>query len=267
MMDLLSTAPFFPVLGYFAYGALLWVLGGARGREEAWAVWHRAVVIALVTAFAYFSPVLLGKAVQFYISQTGRAGPCLSELASAAGSLEQYSPAGPLSCAINTFEGLFDEIKKTYVDVFATTTITGLFPLTSSYSMSLFQIAMPFSGAASGALISLGVAAAASYIAAGFAFIAALGAFLLATGKLETLGALIVAVAIAFPPALAAAADVVRNLYNPSWPTLNWGNLVDLTASLATITAYIAAALSIAGAATAAITYALSKLPQHLSVE
>ena len=47
----------------------------------------------------------------------------------------------------------------------------------------------------------------------------------------------------------------------------DWGELVAATSATAEITAYTALALSIMAAAVAAVSYALSRVPQHISVE
>ena len=47
----------------------------------------------------------------------------------------------------------------------------------------------------------------------------------------------------------------------------DWGKLVAATSAAAEITAYTALALSIMAAAVAAVSYALSRVPQHVSVE
>ena len=258
-----------PVVAYAAYGALLWSMGG-RGRDEARQVWLRSAVAALTVAFALLASVWVGYAVGLYLQASNSTAVCLEPLRSAAPDLNLAGYASAvnkaLSCADGVLKAKFSELKGTYTQVFEVAAATGLFPLTSAYSMGLFQVSMPFSGAASSALTAIAVAEAAVAIARGFVLLMGLGAVLLAAERLEALGALILAAGMVYPAALAGLADQLSR-FSFGWSPLDWGGLVDLTAEAARAAAYTALALSLATAGVAAVAYALSKVPQHISVE
>lgn len=286
-MDLLNPqtlllAALLPAGALVVYGLILWT-EGPRGKEEAVAAWHKAVVAGALAAAAFLAPVFVGKAIAIYSAGGGTVGPCLSKLADVQVdfNLVNYANAvnNAMSCSINVFNSTYRNITDTYATIFATTSVTGMIEISSPLSMGLFQAAMPFSGAASGALMALTAATVAAYAAIAFAALAGLGAVLVATERLETIGALIVAAAMAMPPAVAGLADAVAKAA-AGMPHLSgigggaqalafwdWGKLVAATSAAAEITAYTALALSIMAAAVAAISYALSRVPQHISVE
>ncbi|MEM4438044.1 MAG: hypothetical protein QW680_05345 [Pyrobaculum sp.] len=265
---------FLPIIAYAAYGALMWLIGGSQGREEARRAWARSVVASITVAMALMASVWVGYAVDAYSKTGGRVGSCLSHLSGVAPDLNLYNYAEAvrkaLDCAQRKFQGVFNEMKSLYTAVFYTATLTGLFPLTAAFSMGLLQVSMPFSGAASGAFIALGVAKAIAYITAAFVSLMGLGAFLLASERLEALGALILAVSMVYPAALAGAADSLSfsaGVLDVIGSAVNWGKLVDYSGDAAAVAAIIGASLSIATAAVAAATYALTKIPQYFSVE
>ena len=278
---------FIPIAAYAAYGLLLWMMGG-HGREEARAVWLRSVIAAATVAFALLASVWVGYAVGVYVNATNAADAevrCLSHFKNATADLNlvKYSAVvdKALKCADSEFQSKFSALKEVYINVFRASAIAGAVPVVSSWGMGVFQAAMPMSGAASGALMALAVAMAAAKVVYGFVLLMGLGAFLLATERLSPLGALILAVGMVFPAALAGAADAIKGIPFHSgnfwewvlsilgglWRSLDWGALIDDTKYAALITTYIATALSLASAATAAVTYALSRVAQHLSVE
>ena len=277
---------FIPIAAYAGYGLLLWMMGG-HGREEARAVWLRSVIAAATVTFALLASVWVGYAVGLYMSVTNAADAevkCLSHFKNATDlNLVKYSAAvdEALKCASKEFQSKFDALKEVYINVFRASAIAGAVPVVSSWGMGIFQAAMPMSGAASGALMALAVAMAAVKVVYGFVLLMGLGAFHLATERLSPLGALILAVGMVFPAALAGAADAIKEIplhsSNPLewvasilgglWRALDWGALIDDTKYAALITTYIATALSLASAATAAVTYALSRVAQHLSIE
>ncbi|MEM3997685.1 MAG: hypothetical protein QXP31_11635 [Pyrobaculum sp.] len=288
VLGLFSSLPllgyaFIPIAAYAGYGLLLWMMGG-HGREEARHVWFRSVVAAATVAFALLASVWVGYAASLYMNTTKVPASCLASFKPAPDlNLYAYSVAveEALDCAYGEFSSKFNGLKEVYINVFRAAAIAGAVPLLSSWSMGVFQAAMPMSGAASGALISLSVAMAAVGIAKGLVALMGLGAFLLATERLTPLGALILAAAMVFPAALAGAADAVREVpfrggdlgqiiasaLGGYWRAVDWGLLVDDTKHAAAISTYIATALSLASAATAAAAYALSRVAQHLSVE
>lgn len=278
---------FIPIAAYAAYGLLLWMMGG-HGREEARAVWLRSVIAAATVTFALLASVWVGYAVGVYVNATNAADAevrCLAHFKNATADLNLYAYSAAvdqaLKCADSEFQSKFSALKEVYINVFRASAIAGAVPVVSSWGMGVFQAAMPMSGAASGALMALAVAMAAVKVVYGFVLLMGLGAFLLATERLSPLGALILAVGMVFPAALAGAADAIKGIPFHSkdfgqwvlsilgglWRSLDWGALVDDTRNAAAITAYIATALSLASAATAAVSYALSRVAQHLSIE
>lgn len=270
-----------PVLVIFLYGLYLWNWGGAHGKEEAIDTWRRGAVAGLLAASVFVIPVFVGTAIGIYQQASNASLNCLSHLKinKVDPNLESYTSAVPraMQCAAQKFDQAYKRIADTYTNLFQTSTATGIFAVTGSLSMGLFQIALPFSGAASGALIALTAAKVAAYVAIAFAALAGLGAALIATERLQTLGAVIVAGAMAMPPALAGLADAVDPSKIPhsegvlgalgNLNVFDWGRFVFGTGAVAEIAAYTALALSVMIAATAAVSYALSKVPQHLSVE
>ncbi|AFA38659.1 hypothetical protein Pogu_0632 [Pyrobaculum oguniense TE7] len=272
-----------PVLAIFLYGLYLWTIGTPQQREHAVDVWIRGVVAGALAASVFFIPPLIGTAIiDIYTAAGGEAGNCLAPLrVDFDPNLARYvhGVENAMKCAIEVYEQTYRRIADTYTNLFQTSTVSGIFAVTSSLSMGIFQIALPFSGAASGALIALTAAKVAAYVAIAFAALAGLGAVLIATERMQTLGAVIVAGAMAMPPVLAGLADAIEPLAEKiphaqgvlgAISNLNffdWGKYVYGTGAVAEISAYTALALSVMAAAVAAISYALSRVPQHLSVE
>ena len=282
--DALLFAVLAPALALIVYGGILWNWGGAHGREEALDVWRRAIVAAALAASVFIIPAFIGTAIDIYQKAAHpNSTTCINALAIKEPDLQlsNYAKAvkQSMDCAAKVFENATQRIADTYTNLFQSSTVTGFFGVTSALSMGLFQIALPFSGAASGALLTLTAVKVAAYVAIGFALLAGLGAALIAMERLQVLGAVIVAGAMAMPPVLAGLADAVSPLIQKipeakgllgvlsNLAAWDWGKYVHGTGAVAEITAYAALALSIMAAATAAISYALSKVPQHLSVE
>lgn len=215
----------------------------------------------------------VGKALAAYYGLTNSTpGPCVSSLEAAQG----FDPGAyaeavdkALRCATQIFAAKFDQIRSSYSAVFETAFATGVVGITSSYSMGLFQAAMPYSGAASGALLALSAAKAVADVAYALALLLGLAAVLIATDRLAPLGGAIAGGAMALPPALAAVADAIRNIDASvgALSYIDWSGLVAATANATTITVYVAVALSLASTAAAAVAYALTKVPAYLSFD
>ncbi|MCU7786316.1 hypothetical protein ODS41_00010 [Pyrobaculum sp. 3827-6] len=184
--------------------------------------------------------------------------------------IDAYLTAGAkaLNCAASVFQQKFSRYVDAYGFLFGLTTATGMLGVTSPFSMGLFQVAMPFSGAANGAMLSLATAYAASLLSTGLLVLAGLAAILIAVERLELLGAVIAAFNMAMPPALAAYADYVRRIEITSFGyPVNYGAVLNAVVPAANIAAAAALAFTMAGALTAAITYAMTKIPERISVE
>ncbi|AET34166.1 hypothetical protein [Pyrobaculum ferrireducens] len=266
---------------YGLYASILYAIGGAREREEARHTLYRALIAGLLFAAVMLSTAFVGFGVRGFLEAVEAAADetgskplephCLKYFDLAPSfNIDVYFVAGAkaLECSAKTFSEKFSRYVDAYSTIFSATTITGLAGVTSPLSMSLFQVAMPFSGAANGAMLSLATAYAASLLAIGLMALAGLAAILIAVERLELLGAVIAAFNMAMPPALAAYADYVREVEVTSfgYPVL-YGAVLNAVVPAANIAAAAALAFTMAGAVTAAITYAMTKIPERISVE
>ncbi|MEM4438963.1 MAG: hypothetical protein QW680_10100 [Pyrobaculum sp.] len=264
----LTEIAFFVIGLYILYASLLFFIGGTREREEARNQLFRAFLAGVMFAAAMLATVFVGFATKLYVEATGIAPNCLAAFDTKAFDIWPLveSSEKALDCASNVFKNKFNNITSAYAGLFGTTTLTGLFGVTSPFSMGLFQVAMPFSGAANGALISLATAYAASKFAMGLILLAGLAAVLIMIERLEALGAVLLGAAMAMPPALAAYADYIANI-KVDVQAWNFGSVLNAVMPAADIAAAFALAISLAGAIMAAISYAFSKIPERLSVE
>ncbi|MCU7788925.1 hypothetical protein ODS41_13490 [Pyrobaculum sp. 3827-6] len=266
---------------YGLYASILYAMGGAREREEARHTLYRALIAGLLFAAVMLSTALVGFGVRGFLEAVEAAAAetkskplqphCLKYFDLAPSfDIDAYLTAGAkaLECSAKTFSEKFSRYVDAYGFLFGVTTAAGLFGATSPFSMGLFQVAMPFSGAANGAMLSLATAYAASLLSMGLLVLAGLAAVLIAIERLELLGALIAAFNMATPAALAAYADYVREVEVTSfgYPVL-YGAVLNAVVPAANIAAAAALAFTMAGALTAAITYAFTKIPERISVE
>lgn len=264
----LTQIALFIVGSYILYASLLFFIGGVREREEARERLFRAFLAGVMFAAAMLATVFVGTAVRIYVEASGVQPNCLKAFSVEGFDIWPLVESGEeaLQCAGEVFYKKTGEIINTYAGLFGVTTAAGLFGVTSPFSMGLFQVALPFSGAANGALISLATAYAASKLMAGVIVLAGLAVILIMIERLEALGAVLLGAAMAMPPALAAYADYVKDI-SISVQAWDYGSVLWAVVSAADIAAAFALAISLAGAATAAISYAFSKIPERLSVE
>ncbi|MGC9171123.1 MAG: hypothetical protein ACP5HD_10360 [Thermoproteus sp.] len=258
--------------GYALYASLLYLVGGAREREEARRAAERAVVSALLFALAFTIGGLVGQAASIYAKAAGlQSAACLSEFGGGA-DIYKYIEAGrkALACAAATYRQYFDNLSDTLAWLYGVTTATGIPIITSPYSAGLFQVSLPFSTAATSALAALGAAEAAAYVAQGFLALAPLGALLVAFERTRNWGALLLGAAASLPPSLAGGADALRAFVEPPVLRLeyvDWGGVVKAAGSASAIAVVVTLALGVATAATYAASRAFDEVGAHLSVE
>ncbi|WP_148682593.1 hypothetical protein [Pyrobaculum ferrireducens] len=272
---------FFPLAvlsAYLLYGAVLYSFGGTHGKERALDVWHRGGVGFLLFAAATVITIALGAAVTFFISQASAAFKtpqvagefkpvCLSHFTD-----RDYLRAveKAYQCAVGVYRRYFDAIASGYGSIFTATALTGVLVITGGYSMGLSQAAMPYSSAATSALLALAAAVAATYVTYGFVLLMGLGAVLVAEEKTRHLGALILGVAAGFPPALAGGADVLQTIKVPEvdWSKyILFSSLIGVAADAAAVAAVTVTALSVAAAAAYAISRIFDHAGAHLAIE
>ncbi|RFA92825.1 hypothetical protein [Pyrobaculum aerophilum] len=255
---------------YLLYGALLYSFGGAHGRERAYAVWHSGMIGIALYAGALVLGYALGAVINYYASVSGVTPNCLAKFQP--GNLtEIYKPAvNATQCAVDVYRRHYEAIVGSYGWLFGVSALTGILVITGPYSMGLFQAALPFSAAATSALMALGAAMAACVLTLGFTLLLPLGAIAVTSERTRNAGALLLGAGIAFPPVLAGGADVlsgVSTVYISPHQYILFGELAKVTGHVALIVAIVTVTLLVASAASYALSRVFDHAGAHIAVE
>lgn len=255
---------------YLLYGGILYSFGGAHGRERAYAVWHSGLIGAALYAGALVLGYALGAVVQYYATVSGITPNCLSYFQPAALDKIHDAATNAMQCAVRVYWRHFNAISESYGWVFGISTLAGITVILSAYSMALFQAAMPFSAAATSALVALGAAMAGANLSLGFALLLPIGAIMVSNEKTRNIGSLILGAGIAFPAVLAAGADVLAQIPTVhiwAWQYILLGELVKAAGHAALIAAVISITLLVASAAAYAISRIFDHVGAHIAIE
>ncbi|MEM4438909.1 MAG: hypothetical protein QW680_09820 [Pyrobaculum sp.] len=255
---------------YLLYGGLLYSFGGAHGRERAYAVWHSGLIGAALYAGALVLGYALGAVVQYYATVSGITPNCLSYFKPADLDKIYDAAANAMQCAVRVYWSHYDAIASSYGWVFGVSAAAGILVITGPYSMGLFQAAMPFSAAATSALMALGTAMAACVLTLGFTLLLPIGAILVTSERTRNWGAAILGAGVAMPPVMAGGADALSRVSTVFiWPHqyILFGELAKVTGHVALIAGIVAMTLLVASAAAYALSRIFDHAGAHIAVE
>jgi len=268
------------VLGAMAaYGAILWLMGVRRLREEAVEVFLHAVFGAALFAVALVIGGLAVQAASAYYQYANVSKACFN----AAGQpqwLEDYGRwvGAAVRCAAGNFSKYADAAAATLSDMLTGVAVLGVLPVVQQFAFSFMQLLFAAATAATSLMAASIAATAAGWLLGNVAgmLLLTLAAIAVTHERTRVLGAIVLGVATA-APVLVALADTLMAQWPPDsvkitgWQNIftfwDWGAVVDKAKAIyeAAVTAGIG--LSIFVAVAAAVAYLFSRVPHAVGVE
>jgi len=269
------------VLGAMAtYGAILWLMGIRRLREEAVEVFLHAIFGAALFAVALVIGAVAVQATKTYYDRTGVKPMCFN----ITGWLPQWLRDYPnwvgnaTSYAAGYFSKYADAAAATLSDMLSGVAVLGILPVVQQFSFSFMQLLFVVASAATSLMAASIAARVASLLLGNVAgmLLLSLAAIAVTHERTRVLGAIVLGVATA-APVLVALADTLMTQWPPDslkitgWQNIftfwDWGAVVDKAKAIyeAAVTAGIG--LSIFVAVAAAVAYLFSRVPHAIGVE
>jgi len=268
------------VLGAMAtYGAILWLMGVRRLREEAVEVFLHAVFGAALFAVALVIGGLAVQAASAYYQYANVSKLCFN-LAGQPGLLDDYRRwlTATMRCAAGNFSKYADAAAATLSDMFTGVAVLGSLPVVQQLAFSFMQLLFAAATAATSLMAASIAATVAGWLLGNVAgmLLLTLAAIAVTHERTRVLGAIVLGVATA-APALVALADTLMTNWPPDsvkltgWQNIvtfwDWGKVVDKAKAIyeAAVTAGIG--LSVFIAVAAAVAYLFSRVPHAIGVE
>jgi len=268
------------VLGAMAtYGAILWLMGIRRLREEAVEVFLHAIYGAVLFAVALVVGALAVQATAAYYKYAGVKPTCFN----AAGQpqwLEDYSEwvkrAAP--CAAGNFSKYADAAAATLSDMLTGVAVLGSLPVVQQFAFSFMQLLFTVATAATSMMAASIAATVAGWLLGNVAgmYLLTLAAIAVTHERTRVLGAIVLGVTTA-APALVALADTLLTQWPPDsvkltgWHNIvtfwGWGAVVDKAKAIYEVAVTAGVGLSIFAAVAAAVAYLFSRVPHAIGVE
>jgi len=261
------------------YGAILWLMGVRRLREEAVEVFLHAVFGAALFAVALVIGGLAVQAAAAYYDYAGVKPACFN----AAGQpqwLEDYGRwvSAAVRCAAGNFSKYADAAAATLSDMLTGVAVLGVLPVVQQFAFSFMQLLFAAATAATSLMAASIAATVAGWLLGNVAgmLLLTLAAIAVTHERTRVLGAIVLGVATA-APVLVALADTLMTQWPPDsvrltgWHNIvavwGWGAVVDKAKAIyeAAVTAGIG--LSIFVAVAAAVAYLFSRVPHAIGVE
>jgi len=269
------------VLGAMAtYGAILWLMGIRRLREEAVEVFSHAVFGAVLFAVALVIGAVAVQATSIYYDRTGVKPTCFNITGWLPQWLRNYPDwiGNATSCAAGYFSRYADAAAATLSDMLTGVAVLGVLPVVQQFAFSFMQLLFAAATAATSLMAASIAATVAGWLLGNVAgmFLLTLAAIAITHERTRVLGAIVLGVATA-APVLVALADTLMAQWPPDsvrltgWQNIvavwDWGAVVDKAKAIyeAAVTAGIG--LSIFVAVAAAVAYLFSRVPHAVGVE
>jgi len=268
------------VLGAMAaYGAILWLMGVRRLREEAVDVFLHAVFGAALFAVALVIGGLAVQAASAYYQHAGVKPTCFN----AAGQpqwLEDYGRwvSAAVRCAAGNFSKYADAAAATLSDMLTGVAVLGVLPVVQQFAFSFMQLLFVVATAATSLMAASIAATAAGWLLGNVAgmLLLSLAAIAVTHERTRVLGAIVLGVATA-APVLVALADTLMAKWPPDsvrltgWHNIvtfwDWGAVVDKAKAIYETAVTAGIGLSIFIAVAAAVAYLFSRVPHAIGVE
>jgi len=268
------------VLGAMAtYGAILWLMGIRRLREEAVEVFLHAIYGAVLFAVALVIGAVAVQATAAYYDYAKVKPMCFN----AAGQpqwLKDYSEwvkrAAP--CAAGNFSKYADAAAATLSDMLTGVAVLGSLPIVQQFAFSFMQLLFTAATAATSMMAASIAATVAGWLLGNVAgmYLLTLAAIAITHERTRVLGAIVLGVTTA-ALALVALADTLMT----QWPldsvkltgwhnvvaVWGWGAVVDKAKAIYEVAVTAGVGLSIFAAVAAAVAYLFSRVPHAIGVE
>jgi len=269
------------VLGAMAtYGAILWLMGIRRLREEAVEVFLHAVFGAVLFAVALVIGAVAVQAAEAYYDYAKVKPMCFNITRQLPQWLRDYPNwvGNATSCAAGYFSKYADAAAATLSDMLSGVAVLGVLPVVQQFAFSFMQLLFVVASAATSLIAASIAARVASLLLGNVAgmLLLTLAAIAVTHERTRVLGAIVLGVATA-APVLVALADTLMTQRPPDslkitgWQNIftfwDWGAVVDKGKAIyeAAVTAGIG--LSIFVAVAAAVAYLFSRVPHAVGVE
>jgi len=268
------------VLGAMAtYGAILWLMGIRRLREEAVDAFLHAIFGAALFAVALVIGNLAVQAAAAYYKSTGVKPMCFNA-AGQPGLLDDYRRwiNATMRCAAGNFSKYADAAAATLSDMFTGVAVLGVLPVIQQFAFSFMQLLFVAATAATSLMAASIAATVAGWLLGNVAgmLLLTLAAIAVTHERTRVLGAIVLGVATA-APALVALADTLMAQWPPDslkitgWHNIvtfwDWGAVVDKAKAIYEAAVTAGLGLSIFVAVAAAVAYLFSRVPHAIGVE
>jgi len=268
------------VLGAMAtYGAILWLTGVRRLREEAVDAFLHAIFGAALFAVALVIGNLAVQAASAYYNYAGVNKSCFN-LAGQPGLLDDYRRwiSATMRCAAGNFSKYADAAAATLSDMFTGVAVLGVLPVAQQFAFSFMQLLFVAASAATSLMAASIAATVAGWLLGNVAgtYILSLAAIAVTHERTRVLGAIVLGVAAA-APVLVALADTLMTQWPPDsvrltgWHNIltfwDWGKVVDKGKAIYEVAVTAGLGLSIFIAVAAAVAYLFSRVPHAIGVE
>jgi len=260
------------------YGAVLWLSGVRRLREEAVEVFSHAVFGAVLFAVALVIGGLAAQATSVYYNYTGIKGECFNK-AGQPHWLVDYTDwvRNATSCAAGKLSAYADAAAATLSDMLTGVAVLGALPVVQQFAFSFMQLLFVAASAATSVMaVSIAATVASQMLTYAGWLILPLAAIAVTHERARVLGAIVLGITTA-APALVALADTLTAKWPPDsvkltgWQNIvavwGWGAVVDKGRAMYEVAVTAGVGLSIFVAVAAAVAYLFSRVPHAIGVE
>jgi len=260
------------------YGAVLWLSGVRRLKEEAVEVFSHAVFGAVLFAVALVIGALAVQAASAYYQYANVSKACFN----AAGRpswLADYTEwvRSATSCAASALSAYADAAAATLSDMLTGVAVLGALPVVQQFAFSFMQLLFVAASAATSVMaVSIAATVASQMLTYAGWLILPLAAIAITHERTRVLGAIVLGVTTA-APALVALADTLTAKWPPDsvrltgWQNIvtfwDWGAVVDKGKAMYEVAVTAGVGLSIFVAVAAAVAYLFSRVPHAIGVE
>ena len=261
------------------YGAVLWLTGVRRLREEAVEVFSHAVFGAVLFAVALVIGKLAVQATAAYYNYANVSKACFNETGRLPHWIVDYTDwvRSATSCAAGKLSAYADAAAATLSDMLTGVAVLGALPVVQQFAFSFMQLLFVAASAATSVMaVSIAATVAGQMLTYAGWLILPLAAIAVTHERTRVLGAIVLGVTTA-APALVALADTLTAKWPPDsvrltgWQNIvavwGWGAVVDKGRAMYEVAVTAGVGLSIFVAVAAAVAYLFSRVPHAIGVE